>query len=232
MIYLLHGEFDKTKENLFLLLKKYNDSSMVEIEISDKTIPLFESSIFSTDVFGDIPLVVANISGIKKETEIKVLELLEKIPEPLNLIFYTSFELTPKNSFLVGLSKFKPQVVFSKSENKWKIFEFLDALFAQNRKRAYKTLPLDADAFYVISMIQMQLRNILLILTKSPLSNKISPTQKSKISRYLSKFDLTITLNLYSYYYKLEKDLKTGNVAPEIALSFAIEKVLQSEKIS
>ena len=179
-MFLIHGD-DKTKiiQNIQNFSKKYPEKQKIEINFNAENLSEFESIALTNDFFGNGFLVLVNVSGVRKFNDEKFAKICGNAAEENVFLFYSFSELTKANLMLKTLQKLKVQVMLLKDADKWAVFNFVDAVYLGDKFKIYKELKkLDEDAFYIISMLQYQLRNLTLLKFNSPLANSIAPFQK------------------------------------------------------
>jgi len=115
------------------------------------------------------------------------------------------------------------------------VFKTIDAVASRDKKRALKLLKDHLEKgdspFYLFSMINFQFRNILII--KDIIQRKLSPYQAAglhpyviKKSHFLSnKFDLEELKKIYQKIFRIDHNIKTGKIKPEVALDLLISEI-------
>jgi DNA polymerase III delta subunit len=238
MIYIVHGEDTSKSRGLIVNHHKKLQTDLatgvnrVNLDIKNTTPEQLYEQCISGSLFGESPLVVFDISDAKKGDLEAYVEKLSKIPDSTTLIIYSAKALTKTNAFIAAANKLKAKVIENSVYADANIFKFTDALYAKNRTQTYAELhklnTQDYDPFYIASMILYGLRNLAKVAWQAPSVSKLKPFQLSKYHSTLRQYSAGILKDLYSYLYSLEKKSKTGQITPEMAVTLAIEKVLNS----
>ncbi len=119
------------------------------------------------------------------------------------------------------------------------IFKTVDALAARNKKEAiisiHKHLEKGDSPLYIISMIVFQFRNLLMVKDKCKgadyLPNSASkelgihPYVMKKTLWQAKKFSFEELKKIYKKIFKIDQQIKTGQISPEIALDLLIAEV-------
>jgi len=122
-----------------------------------------------------------------------------------------------------------------KSKIETDIFKTIDAIAAKNKKRALKLLKAHLEKgdspLYLLSMINFQFRNLLIIkdLTEKNLSpysfTDIHPYVIKKSISLLGKFSFSELKKIYQKIFEVDLDIKTGKIEPEMALDLLITEI-------
>ncbi len=165
-------------------------------------------------------------------------------PEALDqLINYTGNNLWRLTNELSKLANFKRQQkielddveLLVKPEVETDIFETIEAVALKNRKKAllliYNHLKKGDSPLYLLSMINFQFRNLLIIkdLTEKNYSynsilkmSKLHPFVLKKSWSLVNKFTLLELKKIYQKIFQVDLAIKTGKINPEIALDLVI----------
>jgi len=165
-------------------------------------------------------------------------------PEALDqLINYTGNNLWQLNNELRKLANFKKQEkielgdieLLVKPEIETDIFKTIEAVALKNKKKAllliYNHLKKGDSPLYLLSMINFQFRNLLMIkdLTEKhyPYSSilkisKLHPFVLKKSWYLVNKFTLPELKKIYQKIFQVDLAIKTGKINPEIALDLVI----------
>lgn len=231
MIYIVHG--DDTSKSRALVLnhqKKLGLESKITLELKNtNTVELLEKC-SSTSLFGETPMVVLDISDAGKANMETYFDTIKKIPASTTLVIFSSKPLTKSNIFISKAIEIDAKILENNVFTDANIFKFTDVLFSKNRAATYtelsKLLVEDFDPFYIFTMILFGLRSMAKVLWNAPSVAKMKPFQVSKNMNTLNRFSEQKIKQLYFYLYDIEKRAKTGEVTPEMMLTFAIEKVI------
>jgi len=122
-----------------------------------------------------------------------------------------------------------------KSKIEIDIFKTIDAIAAKNKKRALKLLKAHLEKgdspLYLLSMINFQFRNLLII--KDLIEKNLSPYSFTDIHPYvikksislLGKFSFSELKKIYQKIFEVDLDIKTGKIEPEMALDLLITEI-------
>lgn len=115
------------------------------------------------------------------------------------------------------------------------VFKTIDAIASKDKKRALRLLKEHLEKgdppFYLFSMINFQFRNILII--KDIIQRKLSPYQAAGLHPYVvkksyflsNKFDLAELKKIYQKIFRIDHNIKTGKIKPEVALDLLISEI-------
>ncbi len=232
MIFLLHGDnLPRSRETIIQLQQKLSTQNKKEVSIGDISAHELKELCASFDIFSEPPFIVLDISDAGNKNVTDYVNVLKTIPTQTNLVLLADRELSKANAFLKASSELKSKVVFSKSAPTSNVFKFIDAVYTKNRKLAYSELRdllvSYEDPFYLFSMLLYGLRNIAYAKFNSPALDKMAPFVKSKAIAQAHKFTHTQIHNLYTDFYNIDKNLKTGKLSQELVVAYTIEKILQ-----
>ncbi|NMB70017.1 hypothetical protein GYA27_02340 [candidate division WWE3 bacterium] len=233
MIYLVHGDdIAKSRALIANQQKKLNVEKRTEVVLGETdTISIIEAS-KSGDLFGNSPFLVVDASKASKTVLDEFANNIENIGKNAVLIIFFNKELTKTNPVLQKVIPLDIRTSLSIKTAEGNVFKFVDALFSKNRKATYTQLQNlykeDADTFYIFSMVVYGIRNLANVAFKSAAVFKMNPYVKTKAEAQLKNFDETTIKEIYSKLYELDKKTKTGALEPDLALTLAIEKVLNS----
>lgn len=233
MIYLVHGDdIAKSRALIANQQKKLGVEKRTEVVLGETGIVSIIETSKSGDLFGNPPFLVVDASKASKTVLDEFANSIEKIGKDAVLIIFFNKELTKTNPVLQKVIPLDIKTSLSVKTVEGNVFKFVDALFSKNRKTAYSQLQNlykeDADPFYIFSMIVYGIRNLANVAFKSATVFKMNPYVKTKAESQLKNFDETTVKEIYSKLYELDKKAKTGALEPDLALTLAIEKVLNS----
>lgn len=231
MIYIVHGnDYSKSRKLIINQQKKLTSEIKIEknlLEITPKG--LYEASC-SFDLFGNPSLLVINIPSTKIGDFKEYLKVLKKSPQETTIIILSDQKLAKSNQFLKSAPELKAKVVLNQKPSISNVFSFLDQLFMQNRRGAYQELEKlaeeETEPFFILSMILYSLRNLThaKYLTEDFL--KKTGYVKSKIIKQAENFTKEDLMYLFETAYETDKNIKTGKVQKELALTQTIERIL------
>jgi DNA polymerase III delta subunit len=233
MIYLFHGDdLAKTREAIFNLISKANINTKLEIDLAQTTPDEIYTQVFAKDLFGGNRCLIIDISKMGKTDIVPYMEKIQDKPADLLLIIFTDKPLTKANALIKNTLKIPMKIYEFNKVVEGKTFNYVDALFTKDRKKAYKELNLlereDEDIFKILGAIQFSLRNILYIKFHAPQASSMHPFVKAKATSQSKKFEDDELKQLAEYIYDIEKGSKTGEISQELMLTLITEKVLNS----
>lgn len=233
MIYIVHGD-DLVKSRALILnqQKKLGCESRLEFNISDiSPEELFEKSC-SNDLFGNPPFIVLDVTGAGRMNLDPILTVIKKIPSSTTLIILSGKTLTNSNIFIKKSQELKARTNLNKAAPKSNVFNFVDAVFYKQRKRAYeelaKLLDNDTSPFEILPMIFYGLRNIGNVKFKSPSYEKMHSFVKNKSLSQSKLFTEEQIKNMFEEFRELDMKSKLSEVDEELLIPVAIEIVLNS----
>jgi DNA polymerase-3 subunit delta len=115
------------------------------------------------------------------------------------------------------------------------IFRTIDAIASRDKKRALKLLKDHLNKgdspFYLFSMINFQFRNLLIV--KDLIINNLSPFHLAKLHPFVvkkssalsRKFEMSELKKIYQEIFKIDLNVKTGKIEPEVALDLLITEI-------
>ncbi|MFC1722427.1 hypothetical protein ACFL0C_02135 [Patescibacteria group bacterium] len=230
MLYIVHGnDYSKSRKLIINQQKKLSSQNKTEIDLAECTPKKLFELINSFDIFGNPPFVVLKIPTTKVFDMNKYIEVMTKIPKDSLLIILAEGNLSKSNEVIKNASKLKAKISHNEKIIQANIFKFVDQLMIRNKKTAYaelhKLIEEDTDPFYILSMVMYGIRNVATAKEPSESFEKKSPYVKIKATAQASNFDRQEILDLYSFIYKLEKSLKTGQISPDLVIPYVIEKI-------
>lgn len=174
-------------------------------------------------------------SWIKKEFE-KLgcqanLEVIEKL---INFVGSDSWRLSKEIQKLVsycqaGNVQTKDIEVLVKPKIETDIFKTIDAIGSKNKKQALvllkKHLQKGDSPLYLLSMINYQFRNLLLVKSGQFAKLKLHPYVLRKSTAQARKFTLEELKKIYQKIFQTELKIKTGRLEPETALDLLIAEI-------
>jgi DNA polymerase III delta subunit len=231
MIYIVHG--DNSSQSRALILnqqKKLGVETRIEIE-ADQITPeqLYEKTV-SSDLFGNLPFIVLDVTNINKQAQELFIKIFKRIPDKTNLIIYSQKTLTKTSPILTMVDDSDVKLVASSKETKSNIFKFVDNLFYKNRSETYleleKLVHENADPFYIISMILYGARTLANYIYDSPAAVSMKPFVKSKVEKQSKAFTKDSVKTIFNNLYEIDKKTKVGELSPDLAVTIAVEKIL------
>lgn len=230
MIYIVHGE-DIAKSRALILnqQKKLGADSRVELDITDTTPEHLLHILNTSDIFGNFPYVVLDVSDAGRTNLEKHLEKLLNAPKEANIIILSNKSLSSANIFIKHAKKLGAKVVVNEKIVEGKVFDFVDALFEKQRQRTYIELEkvlLNEGPFEIFNRILYGLRNLGAIKFQSAATTKMNPYVKMKTQKLVQLYSEEQITKLFSEMQKIDKAVKTGEIDEHTMLTLAVEKVL------
>lgn len=229
MILVIHGEdTSKSRGTITSLQKKLNIKNKVELDISVCASQDVYNAISTRDLFGEFPLVVIDISNVGRKNCEEYLNVLKKASKEINIIIYSSKQISPSNIFVKNLNA---KIIENKLEPNSNAFKFADAVFLKNRSLTYKELEKllldDVDSIYeIFPALVWKLRILSYAVFKSPDLEKQKPYVKQSAIQLAKKYNEEEIKRIYKVFYETDKKVKTGELSREIFINSVIEKIL------
>ena len=233
MIYIVHGD-NLAKSRLLITnqQKKVGIETKTETTINDVTPSQIYELGASTSLFGEPPFVVIDITGFRKQSADDYITTLKKLPATAHIILLAQKTLPKSNPFLAAVTTLDAKVIVNTIEDDSNIFRLADYVFSKNRTASYKELyklsGAGTDNFYIFSMLLFGLRGLFNYIYDSPKVAKLKEFQLAKFKKQAAGFSQTTIKMLFYELYELEKKAKTGLLDPELFVTCAVEKVLNS----
>ena len=233
MIYIVHGE-DLSKSRILIQnqQKKLNAESRIEIDITEVTPEILFEKGCSSDLFGNPPFIVLDVTKAGRLNLEGFLEKIEKIPVSTTIIILSGKSLPKTNIFLKNSQKLKARVNINESLPKSNVFNFVDAVFYKQRDKSYKELSKllndGVSPFEIFSMLFYGLRNVSSAKFDSPSFKKMHPFVKSKSQSQSKLFSESELVNFFEEFRKIDMKSKLSEINEELLIPIAIETVLNS----
>lgn len=230
MIYIVHGEDTAKSRNLILnQQKKLTAKDRFELDILDSSPSDLFQKLNTKSLFGEAPFVVFNITKAGRTNVDKYVEICKGTPRDTVLIIYSEKILSTKNAFIKNL---KSKEVISELKPQGNVFKFTDTLFYKNRNSTYKQLQLllneEKSPFEIFSGLLYALRTLAQAKFESESLKTLKPFVKSKAITQAKNFTKEDIVNLFQQFYEMDRNSKIGELDPDMLLTSAIEKVLNS----
>jgi len=233
MIYIVHGDdIVKSRFQIINQQKKLDSKNKTELYIQDIAPSDLLKTTFSSDLFGNPPFVVLNVTKAGRMNIKPFLEVILKTPNTANLIILAEKELPKSSAFLKITNKKGIKILVNKTTPDGNSFKFMDAVLYKRRNQSYKEygklMKEDASPFELFSKILFGLNAISGVVFKSPSTDKLHPFVKSKAIKQSEKYSKESLTKLYQDLYNLDKQIKTGLIDIDNLIPLTIEKVLNS----
>ena len=233
MIYIVHGDdFSKSRNLVLNQQKKLGVESRLELDISDTSPESLFSCVRSGDLFGNVLYVVLNISKAGRTNMEPYVGVLKNIPENTVLIILSDKSLTATNVFIKNAQVLGAKIVSNTQEPLSSTFKFVDAVFYKRRQEAYKELEKllidQTEPLEIFSMLVWGLRNVSqAVFNNQPFFNGKNFI-KNKSYAQAKLFNRNSIKNLYSDFFNMDREVKTGGIEGSMLIPLSIEKVLNS----
>lgn len=234
MLYIVHGD-NLTKSRALILnqQKKLGIQYKEEFGILDFSPEELLMKIRSLDIFGNQQFFIINISGTGRSNMESYINVLTQAPEQLTVIILSDTKLSPTNAFIKNATMLKAKTLEHSPERKENVFNFVDAVLRKDRKTSYKLLheelENDRSPIELFSLLTYGIRSLASAKFENNLFKKQMPFIQSKHKQFANSYSEKSVLDLYEYFYNLDRQAKIGEMDQEIALTLAIEKMLNSK---
>ncbi len=233
MIYIVHGEnLSKSRGIILNHQKKLTVRYKQEFSILDITPGDLIGKIKSIDIFGEPQFFVINISGSGKTNLEDYLEVLSQTPSHTTVVLLSDKKLPNSNIFIKKAGSLKAKVLENETTVTGTPFDFVDAVLRKDRKNTYRfmhrELSGDKDPIELFALLTYGLRTLAQIKFSSPSSKSLKPFVISKNKSVSQKYSEDNLKEIFTEFYKLDMKSKTGEINPELMLTLAVEKMINS----
>lgn len=234
MLYIVHGE-NLTKSRALILnqQKKLGIQYKEEFGILDFSPEELLMKIRSLDIFGNQQFFIINISGTGRSNMESYINVLTQTPQQLTIIILSDTKLSTTNAFIKNAPVLKAKTLEHSPERKENVFNFVDAVLGKDRKTSYKLmheeLENDKSPIELFSLLTYGIRSLAYAKFENSLFKKQLPFIQSKHKQFANNYSEKSVLDLYEYFYNLDRQAKIGEMDQEIALTLAVEKMLNSK---
>ncbi len=235
MIYIVHGtDYTANRKIVKNQQKKITNVIVFEKKLEELTPDELNSQVSAFGIFGETPFVVIDISASKTGDYTDHIQIIKDAPETATVILLANKSLTKSNAFIKAAASLKAKIVENTKPIEGNVFAYVDAVFAKDRTKAYKELQKamtleDNDPIYFFSLLLYGLRTVGYLVCGSDKGKTLSPFTKSKYEKFATKFSEQSIKEIYTYFYDLDKNAKTGVMPLDLLLPLAMEKVINSE---
>jgi DNA polymerase-3 subunit delta len=119
--------------------------------------------------------------------------------------------------------------LFVKPKTEINIFKFIDSLAQRNKKLALnllkKQLKEKSDPAYILSMINYQFRNLILVKETNGIGLNLKPFFIRKLLFLSKKFTMPELKRIYQKIFEADFKLKTGVLEPDLVLDFLLAEI-------
>lgn len=232
MIYIVHGDdYSKSRKLIVNQQKKIASNIKIEKNLAEITPKELYEAACSFDLFGNPSLLVVNIPSGKVSNFSDYLKVLKKVPQETTVILLSDGKLAKSNAFLKSAKELKAKVALNQKPPMSNIFRFLDHLFLQNRRGTYQELEKlaeeETEPFFILSMVLYGIRNLTHAKYLTDDFLKKSGYVKGKILQQAENFNKDDLTTMFELAYETDKNIKTGKVQKDVALTHIIEKILR-----
>jgi DNA polymerase III delta subunit len=231
MIFLIHGKDSlKIQEELENIRNKEKPNEVIRIALDEVTPAEFSNSVLTPNMFGFKNLVIADTEEISQKDLIEFIEVAKKASKDNLVAFTLNKNLRSNSKIIKELKETKNTKTIKVTEEKdYTIFNFLDAVYSKDRKKAYKLLEdlnqIEEPPFKIQSMLVYQLRKIAKVTFGAEISGP--PFVKRKIKKQANNFNKEELTKLYEHFYKTDRDMKLGLIPENILNIMSIEKIME-----
>lgn len=232
MIYIAHGNNLPALRKLILNQQsKLETSNKTELDISNTSEEAFFQATHSTDMFGNSPFVILDISSAGRKKLNPYLDIVRSIPQDTTLIVLSSKKLSKANIFIKNAKELGAKIVSQDIPLDGNSFKFADAVVSKDRKKSYQQMKKLQDQgtsdFEIFGALMYVLTNVAKTLFESPSTEKLQGFIKSKSSSQAKKYTKKEMGDLFSELCELDKKTKTGEVPANMFLTMAVENILK-----
>lgn len=232
MIFLIHGKNElESQKTVSEIHKKFNPQEKIEVDLEELSPAEFAEKTLTPNMFGYKNLLIVEIGKTTNDQLLKHIGIATKAPTETTIIFTTNKKYRSNSKVIKLVKEIKESKIIEVKENRDStIFNFLDAVFNKERKKAYKLLETllekEEPSFKTHSMLVYQLRNI----AKTKFGGSVSAPSfvKNKLKKQSNKFSKENILSLYEYFYKTDRDMKLGLIPDNILNIISIEKIMET----
>jgi DNA polymerase III delta subunit len=233
MVYIVHGD-DLVKSRALILnqQKKIGCESRLEFDISEITPNELLEKSCSNDLFGNPPFIVLDITSAGRTNLDPYIKSIEKIPATTTLIILSGKTLSKSNLFIKRAQELKARTNLNELTPKSNIFNFVDAVFYRQRKKAYteltKLLKDDVTPYEILPMLYYGLRTIASAKLDSPSYKKLHSFVKNKSSSQSRLCSKEHIISIFEKFREMDMKSKLSEIDEELLIPMAIEIVLNS----
>lgn len=233
MFFLLFGKNDNLIERTVVeISRKYPNTERIYLTAKDITPAKFADIANTFDLLQQAPFITIRFD--KTVTVEPFYEVLSQISSQTHVIFIFPFELSPSHVFIKNPKNIKIISGDLSLKTTYDVFKYTDYLFSGRRADAYKELSgllsEGNDGFYILSMCLYSLRNIFNVTFSSPELAGMKDFPKRKAMQYAKAFTKDAVIDLFRYFYEIDKKCKTGLLDIHTALCLVSEKILAYTK--
>ncbi len=233
MIYIVHGEnLSKSRALILNQQKKLMVRYRQEFHIQDTSPEDLVARIRSLDIFGEPQFFVVNVSGTGRSNLEDYVNALNQTPAHVTLVILSEKKLSPTNIFIKNARALKAQILENEAPLQGTSFDFVDAVMRKDRAPAYKLmrreLDKDKDPFELFSLLLYGIRSLAQVKFHSPSCSGMKPFVISKQKSLCNRFSEDSIKKVFRDFCDLDCKAKTGEIHPEVMLTLAVEKVLNS----
>lgn len=231
MIYIVHGS-DISKSRILIKnqQKKVASESRIEVGIKDISPQELTEKSRSSDLFGNPPFIVLDVTEAGRMDVKKYIDAIKKIPYETTLIILSDKKLPGSNAFIKSAKSIGAKVNTNENQPQSNIFNFVDSLFYKNRSRTYteltKLLDDQVSPYEIFSMMLYNLRIIASAKFKSPSFFKKSPFVRNKATSQSQLFSEERIIKLFNELLDIDRGSKLSEYSPEMMVVISTEKIL------
>ncbi len=248
MIFFLYGKNDiKIREEIDKIKSSQNYNEVIRLSAEEIEIDKFAESITNPSLFGHKILVILESYAGKNEDLLTYVKVSRKASPKTDIAMALHKDLRENSKILKEIKAVKSEkpefttrsgtisarakIIKPKEEKNSKIFDFIDSVYSKNRARSYSLLEeISGDGeeiFRIHSLLMYQLRNLL--RAKHSAKTTVPPFVKRKLARQAGNFSEKRLLELCSFIYHKDIEMKTGKIPHNILNTVIIEEILGEE---
>jgi len=226
MVVIIHGEDTARSRGLLTTFqKKLNLKNKIELDILACTTQDISNALNTTDLFGEFPLVIVDVTNAGRKNLEEHLTIIKKASKKTNIVIYSGKALSTANIFIKNIKDLDAKIIESNA------FKFADAVFSKNRTLAYKELERlvldDVDPIYeIFPALVWKLRMVSYAIFNSAEFEKQKPYVKQNAEQLAKNYTQEEIKVIYKVFYELDKKAKTGEMDKNSLVTHAIETIL------
>ncbi|NMB91755.1 hypothetical protein GYA37_02820 [candidate division WWE3 bacterium] len=233
MIYIVHGDdLPKSRALIQNQQKKLNIESRIEVNISDITPEDLYEKGHSSDLFGNPPFIVIDITSAGRMNMDKFIEVITKLPLSTTLIILSAKSLPKTNAFIKNAAKLKAKTNLNDAIPTSSTFKLVDFVFYKQRENAYnelsKLISDQISPYEIFSLFFYGLRSIASAKFGSPSFVKLHDFVKRKSLSQANLYTTKQLVSIFEEFRKIDMRSKLSEIDEELIIPMAIETVLNS----
>ncbi len=213
---------------VYELLRQGNYEEKIEIPDDSFSENQFLEAISTPNIFTRKMIILVNLDSCSEDLILNYLALLPKKIKDTDVLFYLPKNLTEASKVKKAAQRTKDlKLVEVKEQVDWTIFNFVDAVFNLNRVKSYELLKdmqiKGEEPMKIHGLLVSHLRNLSRV--KYGANIKISQIAMNKLIKQAQILSGNDILTIYENFYKIDKNLKLGQISASIVNVLEIEVI-------